>query len=509
MTEPVPPSPAYLSVETPRVHDDERALASASYPLRVDPTQFDRAIEIRPLSLQRPHMRAFHVSWISAAPGFLGWYAIPPLMPVIKQQLGLTTGEILNSDIASTASTIASRIVVGPLLELYGPQRVHSLTLWLGAIPIAAAAFVTNATGLLIVRFFIGLVGCIFVSSQFWTTITFAKNIVGTSNAITGGLGLAGIGYAFLILPYINAWLASSPSISVDLAWRLTIALPAVVMVIMGSLAWHRADSCPMGEFHHLRRAQHAAKTLAHNEEGHDTPPSPEPSTALRDVLANLRTAFRVVLHDRNTYLLVLHYGVCFGAELQLNNMGALYFYEEFSKPDCNAATEDCHLVSKATAATLAATFGLMNMFARALGGLASDDANRKRGLAGRKQVQFTLLCLEGAMVIVLSRMTHLGASLAVYILVAIAAQAAGGSTFGLVPYVNDAYTGTVTGLVGAGGNLGGVVFGVIFRCSSSRAEGLLIMGCLILASSVTAFLISLKHVAKRTASSSHLQALT
>ncbi|OWY98785.1 hypothetical protein PHMEG_00030362, partial [Phytophthora megakarya] len=125
----------------------------------------------------RPHMRIFYLSWMSAIMGFFGWYAIPPLMPVIKTHLGLTDGEVLNSDIASTASTIISRIASGPLLDRYGPQTVQSTVLWLGAIPIFIAAFVNSATTLLVVRFFIGLVGCVFVTSQYWTTITFARDV--------------------------------------------------------------------------------------------------------------------------------------------------------------------------------------------------------------------------------------------------------------------------------------------------------------------------------------------
>jgi hypothetical protein len=71
------------------------------------------------------------------------------------------------------------------------------------------------------------------------------------------------------------------------------------------------------------------------------------------------------------------------------------------------------------------------------------------------------------------------------YILVAIAAQATGGSTYGIVPYLNERFTGTVNGLVGAGGNLGGVVFGIIFRGTSSYGSGLFIVSFIIYASAL------------------------
>lgn len=466
------------------IHDHQLEIACEpeivdKYHLSVDPRQFDRATEVQPCNWLRPHMRIFHVSWMSGITGFIGWYAIPPLMPVIKEQLELTSGEVLNSDIAATASTILTRIVVGPMLDIYGPQHVQSWLLWIGAIPVACAAFVSSSLGLLIVRFFIGFIGCVFVSGQYWTTITFAKNVVGTSNAITGGCGLAGIGFAFLLLPYINQLLTSSGHVSVDMAWRITIALPAVAMVVMGSVIRWSVDSCPMGEFHHLVHAKRDAvpngsfssATLQHHQD-------------LKQV--GLLKSFQIVLADWNTLILILHYGVCFGAELQLNNMGALYFYEEFLRPGCTSQDDAaCHMLTKTQAATVASAFGLMNLVARALGGLTSDYMNRRFGMKGRLYVQFVFLCLEGALVIVLSRCHTLGVCAALYVLIAVSAQSAGGSTFGIVPYLNEAFTGTVTGLVGAGGNLGGVVFGVIFRATASRQDGLLYMGAIIMASSL------------------------
>lgn len=438
------------------------------YHLPVDRDQFDRATEVQLCNMFRPHMRIFHLSWMSSITGFLGWYAIPPLMPVIKAQLRLSSSDVLNSDIASTASTIFSRITVGPLLDIYGPQAVQSWLLWLGAVPVACAAFATSSLSLLIVRFWIGLVGCIFVSGQYWTTITFAKRVVGASNAITGGLGLAGIGFAFLLLPYVNILLTSTGLLADDMAWRVTIALPALAMVIMGSIIRFAVDACPMGAFEQLVLAKRMA---------------PGNSSAAQPM--SLIKSFQIVLSDWNTLILMLHYGMCFGAELQLNNMGALYFYEEFlTSPECVA--EDigaCHTLTKTQAATVASAFGLMNLVARAVGGLLSDTMNRRLGMRGRLYVHFVLLCLEGALVIGLSRSRTLGVCAALYVFIAVAAQAAGGSTFGIVPYLNEAFTGTVTGLVGAGGNLGGVLFGVIFRATASRQDGLFYMGAIIFAS--------------------------
>nr|CCA24412.1 Major Facilitator Superfamily (MFS) putative [Albugo laibachii Nc14] len=476
----------YHSVATPSVQEKQHLpcepIDDDFHPIiqhiNIDANEFDRATEIRFCSLKRPHMRLFHMSWFSALFGFLGWYSIPPLMPVIRNALMLTDTQVLNSDIASTASTIITRIAVGPLLDKFGPRNVQTVLLWLGAIPIASAAFVSSATDLIIVRFCIGFIGCIFVSNQYWTTISFARNVVGTANAIVGGFSVAGIGLAFLILPYINIALKSSSLISEDLAWRLTIALPALLLVIMGFLAQYGSDASPLGNWKSYLEAKR--------------------KEAQGSSKVGLLQAYKICLSDPNTLILFAHYAVCFGCELQLNNMGALYFYEEFLNSSCLEDirvndVESCHRLSKTQAATIASLFGLMNLFSRGSGGILSDKINSRFGMKGRLWTQAALILCQSCFVLLLSRTSKLGVCILLYILIAIFAQASGGSTYSIVPYLSDAFTGVVAGLIGAGGNLGGVIFGFLFRSVQDRQTGLLYMSFIIAASSVLTAGLSFK----------------
>ncbi|KAF4128922.1 putative nitrate/nitrite transporter [Phytophthora infestans] len=55
-----------------------------SFDICTDPQQGDKATEIQLFSFQRPHMRAFHYSWLSLFIAFFGWFSIPPIMPTIK-----------------------------------------------------------------------------------------------------------------------------------------------------------------------------------------------------------------------------------------------------------------------------------------------------------------------------------------------------------------------------------------------------------------------------------------
>ncbi|POM76131.1 Sporangia induced Major Facilitator Superfamily (MFS) [Phytophthora palmivora] len=48
--------------------------------------------------------------------------------------------------------------------------------------------------------------------------------------------------------------------------------------------------------------------------------------------------------------------------------------------------------------------------------------------------------------------------------------QACTGSTYGIVPYVSPRHTGVASGIVGAGGNMGGLAWGFLFKGVGSRA---------------------------------------
>ena len=51
----------------------------------VDPSQGFKAKEIQLFSFARPHMRAFHFSWLSFFSAFICWFAFAPLMPVVRR----------------------------------------------------------------------------------------------------------------------------------------------------------------------------------------------------------------------------------------------------------------------------------------------------------------------------------------------------------------------------------------------------------------------------------------
>ena len=162
-----------------------------------------------------------------------------------------------------------------------------------------------------------------------------------------------------------------------------------------------------------------------------------------------------------------------------MNNAAASYFKETF-----DLTTE--------SAAAIASIFGWMNLFARGIGGFVSDKFNAKMGMRGRLWWQTVLLILEGVMVFIFANSESLAGSIVIMVVFSTLVQSAEGSTYGIVPYVNPPVTGSIAGVVGAGGNCGAVGFGLGFRQMETKDAFYLMAGC-ILGSGVLSLFICIK----------------
>jgi NNP family nitrate/nitrite transporter-like MFS transporter len=162
-----------------------------------------------------------------------------------------------------------------------------------------------------------------------------------------------------------------------------------------------------------------------------------------------------------------------------MNNAAALYFKDEFD-------------LSTESAAAIASIFGWMNLFARGLGGYISDKGNAWCGMRGRLWAQTICLALEGALVLVFANTTTLGSAIAVMVFFSLFVQAAEGTSYGIVPYIDPPATGSISGIIGAGGNTGAVCFGLGFRQLEYKAA-FMIMGSCIMASAALSLVIFIK----------------
>ena len=424
-----------------------------TYALKVDPEHNDKATEIKICKFARPHMRAFHCAWFSYFNAFVVWFAIAPLLPEIKKTLDLDRNTIWTSNIVSVASTIVMRFVVGPACDKFGPRIISSVVLIYASIPLACVGLVNSGTGLIVLRLFIGVVGCIFVPCQFWTTGMFVKELSGTANAVAAGWGNLGGGVTNLVMGSALFPLFKM-GMSAEKAWRTVCLCPAVMSFLTGLTIYFISEDTPKGNYAELKKKGVITNVSA--------------SKSLRKGALNL-----------NTWILFIQYACCFGVELTMNNAAASYFVEEF-----NQTTE--------SAAAIASIFGWMNIFARGLGGFCSDKMNKRYGMRGRLISQTLLLLLEGIMVFIFNRTNNLGGAIAAMMLFSVFVQACEGSTYGIVPYVNPLATGSITGIVGAGGNMGAVCFGLAFRQLSNKRAFDIIAASVVGSSFLSAF-VSIK----------------
>jgi MFS transporter, NNP family, nitrate/nitrite transporter len=129
----------------------------------------EKATRIDLFSLATPQMRAFHMTWLAFFSVFFAWFGIAPLMPVVREDLGLTTAQIGNTAIASVAVTVLVRLLIGPLCDRFGPRRTYSALLILGSLPVMGIGLARSYESFLLFRLAIGAIGAAFVITQYHT----------------------------------------------------------------------------------------------------------------------------------------------------------------------------------------------------------------------------------------------------------------------------------------------------------------------------------------------------
>ena len=223
--------------------------------------------------------------------------------------------------------------------------------------------FVQNAAGWIACRCIIGLSLATFVCSQVWCSQMYAKSVVGIANATSAGWGNLGGGVTNLLMPLIfilfyNAVSGTSAE-KEDLSWRLCYLVPLAMHILGGFFALTARD-LPDGNISQLEASGAKQKSKG--------------SIVLKTGLTNV-----------NAWILTLTYGMCFGVELTMNSVAALYFHEY-------------HGLTPQIAGLLASLYGLMNLVARSAGGLLSDWSNRRAGMRGRLWSAWMVQTLEGAL---------------------------------------------------------------------------------------------------------------
>ena len=125
-------------------------------------------------SLGSVQMRTFHVTWLTFFACFFGWFGIAPLMPIIREDLGLTKAQVGNTIIAAVSATIIARLFIGRLCDTWGPRKTYTALLLVCSIPVFFVGFAHDYTSFLLFRLAIGVIGASFVITQYHTSMMFA-----------------------------------------------------------------------------------------------------------------------------------------------------------------------------------------------------------------------------------------------------------------------------------------------------------------------------------------------
>src|SRR5262245_66512193 len=100
-----------------------------------------KATRLTLLNFSTTPMRVFHLTWMAFFVCFFAWFAVAPLMPLIRDELHLTKDQIANINIAAVGVTIFVRLLIGPMCDRYGARLTYTWLLAFGAIPVIALAF--------------------------------------------------------------------------------------------------------------------------------------------------------------------------------------------------------------------------------------------------------------------------------------------------------------------------------------------------------------------------------
>jgi NNP family nitrate/nitrite transporter-like MFS transporter len=321
-----------------------------------------------------PHHRTFQTTWFGFFSSFFSMFAAAGLMAYMRDEtsLNLTKKQIGTGNICAVSSNIIMRAVTGFLCDMVGPRRALACLLFVTCPPIIGIMFVpkfvddpNTADAWIACRSFIGIGLATFVTSQVWCAQMFNKKVVGIVNATSAGWGNLGGGVTNLTMPLIFLGFYNglgseyTTDEKKDRAWRLCYIVP-LLMHFCGACFALTARDLPDGNIKELEASGAKQKSKG--------------SVVLKTGLSNV-----------NAWILVITYGMCFGVELTMNSVAALYFY-------------DYHGLTPQTAGLLASLYGLMNLFARSVGGWISDVSNKHYGMRGRLWSCWIVQTLEGVM---------------------------------------------------------------------------------------------------------------
>jgi NNP family nitrate/nitrite transporter-like MFS transporter len=172
----------------------------------------------------------------------------------------------------------------------------------------------------------------------------------------------------------------------------------------------------------------------------------------------------------RSVVLLCLAYAVTFGTELTVISLLPTYF----------ATTFGLHIAAAGIAGSM---FAFTNLVTRPGGGIVSDVLGKRRSTLIWLLLGVTVSFV--AMATITSKWS-VGAGIALVLVASVFVQGGNGAIFSIVPVINRRSAGQIAGLVGAYGNIGGLILSSIlyFTVSPTHKVGNVPLVFLVIATS-------------------------
>ncbi|MFQ5596748.1 MAG: MFS transporter [Nitrospiria bacterium] len=434
------------------------------------------------IEFTRPEIRALHLTWIAFFLCFYTWFNMAPLATTMVKSVGwLTVEHIKLFAICNVALTIPARVLVGMAMDRWGPRRVFSIMMIVMAFPGLLFAFGDTFVQLLISRLILGCIGASFVVGIHMTSLWFKPKEIGFAGGFYAGWGNFGASAVAMTLPSIAFFVFGG-----ETGWRYAMASNSILLLIYGVYYQFAITDGPIGSVFRKPRKVVAMEVSSWS----DMMKLILWTIPMIGVLAVLvwkieRSGYLGGMGSKLAYALVvigviyqvvqvlkinlpiLREGVPEDDRYSFNSVAALNttYMANFGAGLAVVSMlpsffELSFTLSPAKAGLIASSFAFVNLFARPLGGVLSDR------LKSRKQVMVLYMfgiAIGFFLMGFINSAWPITLAVLITVLCSCFVQGAGGATFAIIPLIKRRLTGQISGMVGAYGNVGAVIFLTIY----------------------------------------------